>query len=193
MEKNYLYASVPPNMHGTKLLSRNGLALIAPDLANLASRKYDGREHIRDMYIPSLECGWADLIFLTPYDPYKQLQYFMEAGFKPRPQRYFKIPLAHIHTSGLEIYWFDAGAKSGERIQQFCYRKFKTPSLPQAQIDEYRRAKTEDRIPLAYGYSPHIFLVARNLEDKKEASGLDISGCEIIEIDVMSNRMLTKP
>jgi hypothetical protein len=187
----YLYASVPPNMQGTRLVSRNGLAALNPALAADAARKYVGREGVRDMYILGLDCHWADLIFLTPYDPEKTSEHLMNAGHTPRPQRFFKIPLSRIKTSGLEAYWLDTTRPHtviGECIYPFEFEKFTTPDLPQQQIDEYQNAKRDGRNPLLYGRAPHMFLVAKNREHETEPPGIDLSDCEIITVDVMGKR-----
>src|ERR1700733_16337244 len=77
----YLYHVVPPNMTGTTLYPLNMLKDIHPEIFQVQAKKYEGRKR-DDMAerIPSFDCLWNDVLFLTAAHPTEVKQALREAG-----------------------------------------------------------------------------------------------------------------
>lgn len=59
----------------------------------LAMSKYQGREHLLSRIIPTLNCLWNDVIFLSPLHPNKHYEEYKKIGFTPtRAFNFLKFP-----------------------------------------------------------------------------------------------------
>jgi hypothetical protein len=68
-EKSYLYHMVPADMQGTVLHPLNSLKQSHPELYVAKASKYQGREHVMDQFLPTLECAWNDVLHFTAINP----------------------------------------------------------------------------------------------------------------------------
>ncbi|PJD95020.1 MAG: hypothetical protein CK425_09755 [Parachlamydia sp.] len=58
-----------------------------------AIAKYQGREELLKLVIPTLNCLWNDVVFLSPLHPHKHYEAYTKMGFTPRKRQFFKIPI----------------------------------------------------------------------------------------------------
>ena len=66
----FLYHRVPANMQGDFLSPLNQLKDIYPEAYAEAVKKYEGREFLMNVGIPTLDCLWNDFLFLTAVHPF---------------------------------------------------------------------------------------------------------------------------
>lgn len=58
-----------------------------------AISKYVGREHLLTLVIPTLNCLWNDVVFLSPVHPHKQYEELIKIGYNPVKLQFYKIPI----------------------------------------------------------------------------------------------------
>jgi len=56
-----------------------------------AISKYEGREELLKLVIPTLNCLWNDVVFLSPLHPHKHYEAYSKIGFTPRNLQFFKF------------------------------------------------------------------------------------------------------
>jgi hypothetical protein len=77
---NFIYHLVPKDMRGDILYPLNKLNNVYPDLFKKAAKKYEGRELLRELRIPVLDCLWNDVLHFTAVHPKKIKNALAEAG-----------------------------------------------------------------------------------------------------------------
>jgi len=106
--KKYLYHQVPERMIGSTLFPLNSLREVDMETYQLAQNKYIAkRQKLMELYNPTLDCLWNDVIFLIAVPPQEINHAIDEAGLK-NPYTgisYYKIDLDSLDSSLLGIYW----------------------------------------------------------------------------------------
>lgn len=69
-----------------------------------AISKYQGREQLLTCLIPTLNCLWNDVIFLSPLHPYKHYEEYVRIGFTPRHLQFFKIPIEVLKEKRVTVW-----------------------------------------------------------------------------------------
>lgn len=165
--EQFLYHIVPDSLVGDVLLPLNELTAIAPETAAEAATKYRGRESLRAVCIPRLNCAWNDVLHLAPLHPSKTKAAMLACGFNPKPLRFFMIPPARLQpqqalnfrnsrdTQGLydflEEDFFEFSRTSYIELEQ----------VPQAQAEYFARMKSAGQPPLLWARTPHVFYRGR--------------------------------
>jgi hypothetical protein len=65
---SYIYHLCPEPFEGTSLMPLNSMSKES-DLYKSHAKKYEGREHLMDEYIPKLNCKWNDVVQFSALDP----------------------------------------------------------------------------------------------------------------------------
>ena len=69
--------------------------------------KYIGREHLLTREIPTLNCLWNDVIFLSPLHPHKHYEEYKKIGFTPKSIQFYKIPVEVLREKSVTVWnWF---------------------------------------------------------------------------------------
>lgn len=66
--------------------------------------KYQGRESLLTRTIPTLNCLWNDVIFLSPLHPNKHYKEYKRIGFTPKPVQFFKIPIEVLQEKRVTVW-----------------------------------------------------------------------------------------
>lgn len=74
------------------------------EIYELAISKYVGRESLLSVVIPTLDCLWNDVIFLSPVHPHKHYKEYEEIGFTPKNVQYYQIPIALLEGKRLTVW-----------------------------------------------------------------------------------------
>lgn len=91
-----------------------------------AISKYQGRERLLQRVIPTLNCLWNDVIFLSPLHPNIQYKEHKRIGFTPRSVKFFKIPIEVLEDKRVTVWkWLSYKKYSSddpirESIYSYC-------------------------------------------------------------------------
>jgi len=169
----YLYHRVPWNLEGSVLYPLNTLKDTHPEIHDHHIRKYEGREHVLESRIPSLNCMWNDVLFFTAVHPSLLRKAWEEIGIKlPEPFRFFEIDAQSFEPSDATVWLFERG-----KDDMTGYRSFEADSvedysqLPPETLEYYREQHTQGLRPFLFIFVPHILY----------RGSVDISSARIIE------------
>lgn len=74
------------------------------ELHKLAISKYEGREKLLSRVIPTLNCLWNDVIFLSPVHPHKHYEEYIKDGFTPKQVFFYKIPIEVLEEKRVTVW-----------------------------------------------------------------------------------------
>ena len=174
-DMNYLYHFVPPNMVGHTLYPSSVLENIHPEVAEFHRRKYINRPTLPFERIPTLNCLWKDVIFLSPVIPQNTAEAFKSCGIELRKRRFFRIDPRKIEPSLATIWLADGGSRSPETFIPFDPEVLgRYSQIPERTLKYYRSMVAEGRRReiLVYALVPHVLFKGT----------IDVSDAEIIVI-----------
>ncbi|MBI4372046.1 MAG: hypothetical protein HY552_07090 [Elusimicrobia bacterium] len=163
----WLYHQIPDVFAGEVLYPLNQLVEIAPEVAKVAKRKYEGREHLMNVRLPLLNCLWNDVLHLSPIHPSRIRDALMETGCLRqadiKPRRFFVIA-----PEGLEprqtLYFqnsHDTGYKYDFLESDFAFFDFQRyrelAAVPDEQFGYFIQMKDAQKTPLLWARTPHVF------------------------------------
>lgn len=152
----HIYHMVPEGLAGSVLYPLNELRYVHPRRYWQEMQKYRDRQRIRGQRIPTLNCLWNDVLFLSPVHPGEITSALWEAGFTPRPMSFFEIDPAQLDVSKTCV-WLPEGDRGGvKRYQPFDSTDLPSAALSRETLRYYRRCKAARRKPLRYKFIPHI-------------------------------------
>ena len=157
-----VYHVVPTAMAGDLLYPLNRLRALHADLAEAATRKYEGREALMRVRLPLLDCLWNDVIHLTPLHPSKTRRALEAAGFPVREIEFFSIPPTVLN--GGAAVWFENSRVKGpdyrldkEEFSIFDQRRYRElAAIPEVQHKYLEQAKRSGERPLFWARVPHV-------------------------------------
>lgn len=85
--------------------------------------KYEGRESLLSLIIPSLNCLWNDVVFLSPVHPHKHYEKYKKIGYTPFSAFFFKIPVEVLKDKRVTVFkWLDYPAEDPihDSIESYC-------------------------------------------------------------------------
>lgn len=68
-----------------------------------AISRYQGREYLLTRIIPTLNCLWNDVIFLSPLHPNHHYKEYKRIGFTARRIQFFKIPIEVLEEKRVTV------------------------------------------------------------------------------------------
>lgn len=118
MAEKIVYAAMRHRLIGETLLPLNRMAELPGymDVYQEAMKKYEGREGLCKKPIPSLDCEWLDVIFLSPVHPGLVFDEVLAAVAEVNPQdvelflsfrkrwRFVAIPVEELDQNYLTLY-----------------------------------------------------------------------------------------
>ncbi len=138
------------------------------------AKKYAGREGLMKRRIPSLECVWNDVVFLSAIPPHDLLAAYASAGRTMHKRRFYRIDPAQLDHSHMAVWpcedWGIGSALSCVPFDVADLERYK--KVPERTIEYYRQLVADKRNGFPYAYVPHILYKGR----------IDIRQTEIVEV-----------
>lgn len=104
----YVYHRRTADFKGNSIIPLNMMSTLEgfSEIYTKAVSKYEGREYVTKIVIPTLQCLWNDVIFLSPLHPHMHYQKYREIGFAPKKVEFFKIPVDVLRNKRVTVYKF---------------------------------------------------------------------------------------
>ncbi|MDB4983995.1 MAG: group-specific protein [Patescibacteria group bacterium] len=173
----YVYHRIPPNMEGPILYTLNALRLVNPEAYDLHVNKYEGREKVLDIRIPTLDCMWNDVIFMSPVHPNQYQEVYDRFNYTPFGTRFYKIPVEMLDHELTRIYvhppkkeWHSIAP---EHLEEFSPESVRRHSMLPKETITYFEERLGNGLNFLVNYKvPHVLY----------KGNLDVTGLEIISI-----------
>lgn len=158
MTEMVIYHAVPPKMQGSILYPRNELRALHPELAAEYDASYEGREEVAATYIPTLDCRWGDVLFMSAVDPQNVIDTMREYGCPVDFQiTAYKIPIRLLDLDKLTVMLTVGLGDGGKRFVPFSPKSFaEWQQIPQITRDHYAKMTAKGEQPFTYGGIPHF-------------------------------------
>lgn len=169
----FVYHKLPENMQGTTLYPLNKLKETFPEIYEEEVKKYEGRERLLRMKVPTLDCLWNDVLHLSPIPPEKIFNTLREIGFDYEIDAYLKINVEKLDKRNLTVFFddvatdfdpakfFDIDSVNFEELQE----------IPKHTIAYYKECFEESEHPLLFAGIPHVL----------HKGSLNLDDCEIVK------------
>ena len=153
-----IYHAVPDGMVGDILYPLNVLRDIESDLAALHDAKYEGREEVARTVIPTLSCGWGDVLFMSAVHPQTVIDTMLAAGCNVDFSiTAYEIPLQMLDMECLTVMETIALGNDGKRFVPFELESLATwQKIPQITTDHYTNMAAKGEQPFTYGGIAHF-------------------------------------
>lgn len=158
-----LYHRVPIDLRGDSLMPLNVLKQRDRELYEKCNEKYDGREVIKDIKVPYLDCLWNDVIFLSPVHPEKIVSAMREAGIEVyRKIKWFEIcPQKNgITAENTVIYDYTSPFPLRAEMREFepfnPRRLEKVCDIKSEVVEYYQFCRVEGTRPQMFHLVPHV-------------------------------------
>ena len=159
----YLYHRIPKNVEGNILYPLNRLKEKHPATYEQAAAKYIGREHVKELRIPVLDCLWNDVLHFSSVHPKEIKQALVEAGRNVDlvTMNCYQIDPKLIEPQNAIVYLY-AQADYKDKMNEENFVPYnpdeiaKFSEMPQATKDYYKEAIAKGEEPLLYHKIPHI-------------------------------------
>lgn len=156
----YLYHRVPNNLVGSILYSLNQLKEMYPDIYNEHVKKYEGREKLLKVEVPTLNCLWNDVLHFTAVAPADLKANLARADTVLASVAWFKVPVSLIEGERSIVFIY---RRDHSLIPNFKeYEKFDVDRMdiyrkvPEETIEYYKEMKIKGKRPLLFHLVPHI-------------------------------------
>ncbi len=105
-KQRYVYHLRRANFQGNLILPLNRMREMEgfETVYQVAVSKYEGREWLLERMIPSLNCLWNDVIFLSPVHPNKHYKEYQKLGYIHVNPQFFKIPVEVLEEKRVSIW-----------------------------------------------------------------------------------------
>lgn len=109
----YVYHRMRDNFKGTLIIPLNRMPEFEgyEEIYAQALTHYIGRESLLTRIIPTLNCLWNDVIFLSPIHPHKHYEEYVKIGYTPHPAKFFKIPIDVLKDKRVTVWKWLSGKK----------------------------------------------------------------------------------
>ncbi|TSC55432.1 MAG: hypothetical protein G01um101418_916 [Parcubacteria group bacterium Gr01-1014_18] len=180
MINSYLYHLVPENMKGSILFPLNELKDKHSELYNQYVKKYEGRKELMEQIIPALNCKWNDVLHMLAVNPLEVKEALKKTGVNLNwKARFYKIDPAKLNQANLSVYLYKKKDTGGQfEIAPSEWEDFKMEKMseyaamnPQT-LEYYKDCVKSDRRCLPFVNLVHILY----------RGGIDVAGCEILEV-----------
>lgn len=121
--------------------------------------KYTGREFLLSLVIPTLNCLWNDVIFLSPVHPHKHYEEYTKIGFSPINVQFYQIPVSILEDKRLTVWKWLSNKKYApddpihNSLESYCSFDFalyqEMDDLPE-DTKEFYRSNFDPEIPTKY-------------------------------------------
>lgn len=150
--------NIMPYMDGYSEVYKNAIA------------KYEGRENLLTVVIPTLNCLWNDVVFLSPIHPHKQYEEYKKIGFTTQKRQFYKIPVSLLEEKRVTVWkWlsykkYPQNDPIHDSIESYCSMNYshyqELEELPEDTQEYYRLCFDPENPklcpPFAWYRIPHI-------------------------------------
>jgi hypothetical protein len=161
-------------MDGTILYPLNALKETHPEIYTEHVKKYEGREQLLRVTIPTLNCLWNDVLHFTAVSPQELKENLAKAGIHyDFDIKWFKIPISMIQGENSIAFTYrrdvsvEPNFKDYEQFDPSRMDFYKT--VPAETIEYYREMNAQNKRPLLFHRVPHILY-----KGSVETKGLEI-------------------
>ncbi|MDP1836405.1 MAG: hypothetical protein Q8K75_10835 [Chlamydiales bacterium] len=167
--QQYVYHRRPSNFIGNWILPLNMMPQMEEfsDIYEKAISKYDHRKQLLSRVIPTLNCVWNDVIFLSPLHPHHHFKEYSEIGFIPKHVQFFKIPVEVLAEKRTTVWkWLPYPGRDPihQTLDSYCDLNLSTfqemeelPEITKAWYREQFTPESPEKYPKYNWYRiPHI-------------------------------------
>ena len=160
-----LYHLIPTDFRGEELMPLNQLKTKHPEIYVREIKKYEGREHLLDLRIPTLDCLWNDVLHFTAVHPFNLLEAFQDLDFPSvGVRKWFAVDLTKFEPENTTVFRYDLSINtdSEEQFIRFDPEDLANyTAIPQETTDYFRKMREEGKMPLLFRGIPHILYRGR--------------------------------
>ncbi|MBP6904494.1 MAG: class I SAM-dependent methyltransferase [Candidatus Pacebacteria bacterium] len=148
-------------MEGDILYPLNTLKETNRELYEKQAKKYIGREHVMEQFIPTLKCKWNDVLHFSPIHPEEIKKALIEAGIQTREGKFYQIDPAIFPVEDTTVYLY-RHSKKENNMEPENFTSYDPTALEQyASVSEgtkayYKEMYEKGERPLLYVKVPHI-------------------------------------
>lgn len=180
MKDAFLYHRVVSNFQGTILYPLNQLKEIYSEVYEEHVKKYEGREKVLEVRIPSpLDCLWNDALHFTAVPPTVLEKNLREAGFDTDElvwKRWFKVPAELLNPEVTIVCFYRRDVRVSPDARDFIpYDPDKIAeygTVPPETIAYYKEKFSAKERPLFFHHVPHILF----------KGAIDTQSLEVLEL-----------
>ena len=175
-----IYHIVPANLSGITLYPLNMLQEKFSDLAEFHDKKYIGRERLKEVVIPVLNCLWNDVLHFSPIHPTKIKAAFFQYNFTWTPRKWFvfdseapvfnKSKTLIFHPPIWRLVNYEVTQSDFESYEEKVLQKYQ--EFPQISHDYFIKCQSTQVRPYLFNHSAH-FLYKGTVR---------VEGADIIEV-----------
>lgn len=171
---NYLYHRVPLNgVIGDRLYPLNTLQEQDYSVYAQAVSKYKGRESIMEQRIPTLDCLWNDVLFMTAVKPEDLRRARESVRLDLRSTRFFRFVAEELDHSLMTVWLAETSSKEEKDFVPFKPEDMpKYSVVPQKTLDYWKRMAEAGKPMLLFPHIPHILY----------RGSLDVRKAELVSI-----------
>ena len=155
-----------PGFVGARLYPLNRLKDSLPAVYENAIKKYEGREWLMGVTLPTLGCLWNDVLHFSLMHPAVIYKHLLDVGidYSKRELLWFEVPLADAlahpnvlyknsrqDRSSREFPESDFEPVTAERVSELC-------GMPERNLRYYKECAEQKTHPLLWGYAPHVLV-----------------------------------
>jgi hypothetical protein len=158
--RRYVYHRVPAQMWGTTLYPLNILKVKNPGLYSEKAEKYNGREHVMEQIVPTLNTLWNDVLHFTAVHPQELKKSLIEAGMKPKEMKFYQIDPSLFDPKHTTVYLYQDHVLN--KVDPDDFTEFDPANLAQYSVipektrQYYKESFSKGELPLMYVGVPHI-------------------------------------
>lgn len=162
----YIYHAKRPDFTGERLCPLNRLKDSLPAVYANAAKKYEGREWLMGVTLPTLGCLWNDVIHFSLMHPAVIYRHLSEAGidYSKREVRWFEVPLEDALSRPCVLYRNSRQDRSSRIFPETDFepvteaRVRELSGMPERNLSYYRECVEQKTYPLLWAFAPHVLV-----------------------------------
>ncbi len=158
-----LYHRVPDNLKYDEIMSLNQLELIDQELFDSGNWKYLNRPELKKIKIPTLNCLWNDVIFMSPVHPAQIKKALEGSGIEVKQQQeWFEIcpQDCGFNSFNSTIFMYSSASSDSSDLNE--YRSFSMDNIkPLNKLKPevtayYKECAIQGSKPMVFHLIPHV-------------------------------------
>lgn len=158
-----LYHRVPDNLKYDEIMSLNQLELIDQELFDSGNWKYLNRPELKKIKIPTLNCLWNDVIFMSPVHPAQIKKALEDSGIEVKQQQeWFEIcpQDCGFNSFNSTIFMYSSASSDSSDLNE--YRSFSIDNIKSLNklkpevTAYYKECAIQGAKPMVFHLIPHV-------------------------------------
>ena len=166
MAGEYIYHVKKPDFSGTRLYPLNTLKGSLPAVYENAIKKYEGREWLMEVKLPTLGCLWNDVLHFSLMHPSVIYKHLSEAGidYSKRELFWFEVPLGDALAQPCVLYKNTRQDRSSREFPESDFEPVRAgrvrelSGMPERNLLYYKECVAQKTYPLMWAYAPHVLV-----------------------------------